>query len=102
MDYNAVGIKLNLYWNNYSTSSLRSYIQTSIKGNSRCNTPLTPTISCKYVTSYPSSLLILISSLEPNKPTYQPLEVCSCHKVYYTPGGQLQGQRFHAPDGKLP
>ncbi len=50
MDYNAVGIKLNLYWNNYSiqtmqvkqmksneitsTSSLRSYFQTSIKGNS--------------------------------------------------------------------
>ncbi len=72
MDYNAVGIKLNIYWNNYSiqtmqtklmksneitsTSSLHSYLQTSIKGYSRCNTPLTPTISCKYVTSYSSSL----------------------------------------------
>ncbi len=68
MDYNAVGIKLNLYWNNYSiqtmqakqmkcneitsTYSLHFYLQTSIKGNSRCNTLLTPTISCKYVTSY--------------------------------------------------
>jgi hypothetical protein len=68
MDYNAIGIKLNLYWNNYSiqtmqvkqmksneitsTSSLHSYLQTLIKGNSRCNTPLTPTISCKYATSY--------------------------------------------------
>jgi hypothetical protein len=72
MDYNAIGIKLNLYWNNYSiqtmqakqmksneitsTSSLHSYLQTSIKGNSRCNTSLTPTISCKYATSYSSSL----------------------------------------------
>jgi len=72
MDYNAVGIKLNLYCNNYniqsmqvkqmksneitSTSSLHSYLQTSIKGNSRCNTPLTPTINYKYVTSYSSSL----------------------------------------------
>ncbi len=67
MDYNAIGIKLNLYCNNYniqtmqakqmksneitSTSSL-----TSIKGGSRCNTPLTPTISCKYASSYSSSL----------------------------------------------
>jgi hypothetical protein len=74
MDCNAVGIKLNLYWNNCSirtmqakqklyneitsTFSLHSYLQTSIKGNSRCNIPLTPTISCKYVTSYSSSLLI--------------------------------------------
>ncbi len=72
MDYNAIGIKLNIYWNNYSiqtmqtkkmksneitsTSNLHSYLQTSIKGNSRCNIPLTPTISCKYVTSYSSSL----------------------------------------------
>ncbi len=72
MDYNAVGIKLNLYYNNYSiqsmqvkqmksdeiigTYSLHSYFQTSIKGNSRCNTPLTPTISYKYVTSYSGSL----------------------------------------------
>ncbi len=38
------------------TSSLHSHIQTSIKGNSRCNTPLTPTISYKYVTSYSGSL----------------------------------------------
>jgi hypothetical protein len=67
MDYNVVGIKLNLYWNNYNipsmqakqmksneitnTSSLHSYLQTSIKENSRCNTSLTPTISCKYATS---------------------------------------------------
>jgi hypothetical protein len=67
MDYNVIGIKLNLYWNNYSiqtmqakqmksneitrTSSLHSYLQTSIKGNSRCNTPLTLTITCKYATS---------------------------------------------------
>jgi hypothetical protein len=74
MDYNAIGIKLNLYWNNYniqtmqakqklyneiiSTSSLHSYFQTSIKGISRCNTPLSPTISYKYVTSYFSSLSI--------------------------------------------
>jgi hypothetical protein len=35
-----------------NTSSLHSYLQTSIKGNSRCNTPLTPTIICKYVDSY--------------------------------------------------
>jgi hypothetical protein len=72
MDYNVVGIKLNLYCNNYSiqtmqvkqmksneitnTSSLHSYLQTSIKGNSRYNTPLTPTISCKYATSYSGSL----------------------------------------------
>jgi hypothetical protein len=72
MDYNAVGIKLNLYWNNYniqtmqakkmksneitSTSSRHSYLQTSIKRNSRCNIPLTPTISYKYATSYSSSL----------------------------------------------
>jgi hypothetical protein len=72
MDYNVVGIKLNLYWNNYniqtmqakemkfnkitSTSSLHFYLQTSIKGNSRCNTPLTPTISYKYANSYYSSL----------------------------------------------
>ncbi len=39
-----------------STSSLHSYFQTSIKGNSRCNTPLTPTISCKYASSYFGSL----------------------------------------------
>ncbi len=72
MDYNAIGIKMNIYWNNYSiqtmqtkkmksieitsTSNLHSYLQTSIKGNSRCNIPLTPTISYKYVTSYSSSL----------------------------------------------
>jgi hypothetical protein len=72
MDYNAIAIKLNLYCNNYSiqtmqakqmksneitgTYSLHYYLQTSIKGNSRCNTPLTPTISCKYATSYSSSL----------------------------------------------
>ncbi len=72
MDYNPVGIKLNLYCNNYSiqtmqakqmksneitsTFRLHSYLQTSIKGNSRCNTPLTPTISCKYATSYFGSL----------------------------------------------
>jgi hypothetical protein len=72
MDYNAVGIKLNLYCNNYSiqtmqakqmkyneitsTSSLHFYLQISIKGNSRCNTPLTPMISCKFATSYSGSL----------------------------------------------
>jgi hypothetical protein len=72
MDYNVIGTKLNLHCNNLSTqtmqakqmksneiigtSSLHSYLQTSIKGNSRCNTPLTPTINCKYVTSYSSSL----------------------------------------------
>jgi hypothetical protein len=72
MDYNEVGIKLNLYCNNYSiqtmqakqmkydeiigTSSLHSYLQTSIKGNSRCNTPLTPIINYKYATSYSGSL----------------------------------------------
>jgi hypothetical protein len=71
MDYNAIGIKLNLCCNNYSiqtmqvkqmksneitsTYSLHSYLQTSIKMNSRCNIPLTPIISCKYVTSYSGS-----------------------------------------------
>jgi len=86
-----------------STSNLHFYLQTSIKRNSRCNTPLTPMINCKYVTSYSSSLSILVSSLEPNEPTHQPLEVCSCSKVYYTSiKGQLQGQRFHALDDKLP
>jgi hypothetical protein len=69
-----LALKLNLYCNNYSiqtmqakqmksneitgTSSLHSYFQTSIKGNSRCNIPLIPTISYKYATSYFGSLKI--------------------------------------------
>jgi hypothetical protein len=72
MHYNAIRIKLNIYCNNYSiqtmqakqmksneitsTSSLHSYIQTLIKRNSRCNTPLILRIICKYATSYFGSL----------------------------------------------
>ncbi len=82
-----------------STFSLYSYLQTSIKGNSRCNIPLTPTISCKYVISYYSSFKARTKWA--HIPSIGSVKLQQS-LLYSNKGDNSKDKLFHAPNDKLP